>query len=593
LPLRKEAARPLETRATPVFRRLASLLGYFDRPRARRRAIGVALLLVAPTLFSGFALDDYVLLYRLGTETTSQWVGNAPFDLFRWLDPTHIPRLMDGQGMPWWTFDHASCAFMRPLSSLTHAIDHWLWPHSALLMHAHSLLWFALLLFVTAKAYSRLIETRWVGGVACALFALDSAHGEAVGWISNRNALIAGVFALATLIAHDRWRRTQRAHHAMLAGLCLAAALLSGELAVGVVGYLASYALLYERGSLRARMASLLPYGFILAFWAATRAALGYGSYGLGAYVDPIREPATFASVLPERALVLMSSQIVRAVSEYYSVMPAALQPLALLGALAVSAAFAWFAWPALCARRSMRFWAGGAALSLLPLAATVPGDRLLTLVGVGVMPVMAQAMIDALTALQGARATFAAILAVVHFAIDPLMLPLLGLAPAVVGSPGVHAEATLPAAPAIRNQVAVVVGVPDSAVLSYVPTMRSLNGRPEPEKLYWLAAMPGELEIERRAPDVLRVTSDQGLFDRRSESRSPSAPLRRGDRVELSEMTVDVVALNASGQPYICDFHFSAPLEAQHYVWLAWDGKGLRHFELPAVGETKQVTVL
>ena len=75
LPLREEAARPAQTRAAPMFRRLAKLLGYFDRPRARRRAIGVALLLVAPTLFSGFALDDYVLLYRLGTESTSQWVG--------------------------------------------------------------------------------------------------------------------------------------------------------------------------------------------------------------------------------------------------------------------------------------------------------------------------------------------------------------------------------------------------------------------------------------------------------------------------------------------------------------------------------------
>jgi hypothetical protein len=283
----------------------------------------------------------------------------------------------------------------------------------------------------------------------------------------------------------------------------------------------------------------------------------------------------------------------VRAVSEFYSVLPAALQPLALCGALAVALAFAWFAWPALRARRSMRFWAGGAVLSLLPLAASVPGDRLLTLVGVGVMPVLAQAMIDALTALHGLRAPFAAVLAAVHFVVDPMMLPMLGLAPAVVGSPGVQAEATLPALPEVRDKVAVVVGVPDSAVLSYVPTMRSLNRRPAPEKLYWLAAMPGSLEIERTAPDVLRVTSDQGLFDRRSESRSPSAPLRRGDRVELSEMTVEVVALNSVGQPYICDFHFSAPLEAQRYVWLAWDGRGLKRFELPAVGETKQVTVL
>ena len=56
-----------------------------------------------------------------------------------------------------------------------------------------------------------------------------------------------------------------------------------------------------------------------MAFWAATRAALGYGSYGLGAYVDPIASPRRSRSVLPERAVVLLSSQIVRAVSEFYT----------------------------------------------------------------------------------------------------------------------------------------------------------------------------------------------------------------------------------------------------------------------------------
>jgi hypothetical protein len=68
--------------------------------------------------------------------------------------------------------------------------------------------------------------------------------------------------------------------------------------------------------------------------------------------------------------------------------------------------------------------------------------------------------------------------------------------------------------------------------------------------------------------------------------------PLHRGDRVELSEMKVDVVASSAGGEPSVCDFHFGAVLEARRYLWLSWDGKALRPFALPAVGQTTRVQV-
>jgi hypothetical protein len=581
---------------------LYHLLAKLERPWARQLAIAVALMLVVPTLTSGFALDDYVLLDQMSGPSNREWAGSMPFDLFRWMDPEHNHRLIDGAGLPWWTFDQARCSFLRPMSSLTHALDHWLWPRDPFWMHMQSLTWFGLLLALAAKLYSELLESRWVAAVACAMFALDSAHGEAVGWISNRNALITGAFAIAALLCHHRHRSGAGATLAVAAWSCFGLSLISGELGVGVAGYLLAYALLFEQGSLRKRLVSILPYSAVLAAWAAIRSAAHYGTYGLGVYVDPLREPMAFVRGLPTRSLLLISSQVSRICADLYDWVPASLQPLLLSSAIVVCGGVLWFAWPSLVARRSIRFWAGGAALSVLPLAATLPSDRLLTLVGVGVMPTLAQAIHDALLGLRSSarpdatrapalRGGCAIGLALVHFVVDPVMLPMLALSPALIAKGTRAADASLPIDAALRGQTVIVAEVPDSASLSYVPVMRAFNGKPRPDKLYWLAATPEATRFERRGPNVLRVTSSSGFFDRRWESRSQRFPFRKGDRVELSEVTVTVVALTKDGRPAVCDFVFAHPLESPAYLWRTWRGGRLAPFVLPSQGHSETLS--
>jgi hypothetical protein len=552
-----------------------------------------ALVLVTPTLVSGFALDDYVLLDQMDRPHSGEWAGTLPFDLFRWMDPGHDRALIDGAGLPWWTFDRASCAFLRPFSSLTHAVDHWLWPTDPFWMHFHSLVWFALLLLITAKAYSELIESRWVAAVAGAMFALDSAHGPAVGWISNRNALISGACGVAALLCHHRHRSGAGRRWALAAWACLGLGLTSGELGVGIVGYLLAYAMLFDRGSRRARIASILPHAAIVAAWTVGRNAGGYGSFGLGAYVDPIKEPAAFMQVLPTRSSVLLSSQLSRICSDLYGMLSPSARPVLIACALYVCGVLIWFTWPSLRARRSIRFWAGGAVLSLVPLAATLPSDRLLILVGLGVMPMLAQAMCDALggtqdsagSPSQGLQRACALALVLVHFVADPLMLPPLALSPALVARSAKIAEESLPADGAVREQTVIVAEVPDSASLSYLPAMRSFNGKPRPQRLYWLAATGGAARFERRSPNVLRMIAPGGFFDQRWESRSPRLPFHEGDRVELSEITVHVVALTSDGRPAVCDFVFARPLESSRYVWCTWRAGRLEPLVLPREG--------
>ena len=126
--------------------------------------------------------------------------------LFRFVDgdPRHVRAAMELGLLPWWTDPGLKAIFFRPLAALTHALDYRLWPGSALLMHAHSLAWFGALVLAAALFYQRLLGRSITAGLAALLFAVDSAHGTPVGWLANRNSLLAAFFGVLTLLAYDR-----------------------------------------------------------------------------------------------------------------------------------------------------------------------------------------------------------------------------------------------------------------------------------------------------------------------------------------------------------------------------------------------------
>jgi hypothetical protein len=565
-------------------------LAHFERTRVRYAAIGLAIFFVLPSAFSGFAMDDYILLYQAAHRTGSEWAGSSPFDLFRWVDPNTAPRLIDGGGLAWWSYPQIQIAFLRPVSSLTHALDAALWPRSAVLMHLHSIAWLLLLMLVVERAYASLIENRWTAGVAAAMFALDSAHGLTVGWIANRNALIAGVFGVAALWCHHRARSGERRAYP-LAWLCLGLSLFAGELGMGSLGYLLAYAVCYETGPWRSRLRSLVPYGLLLLGWALVRRVAHYGVHGLGAYIDPVQEPLPFLRALPGRILVLLNSQITRIGADLYDLVPSAYRGAFLVGICAALAATVWLVWPTLRAVRSLRALAVGAVLSAIPLVAGAPSDRLLTLVGVGVFPVLAHAAGAALRSLrlgdrgQGLRVALSRVLLGVHFLIDPLLLPALALWPAVIADHAQAAERSLPDSPELAGQTVFVAQVPDSVLLTYLPVMRWFERRPRPDHLHWLLATTQSAHVERLSEREMRVTCEGGCFDRHWNERSSRLPLKRGDRVQLRDMTVSILEVASDGRPIVCDFSFSQPLEASRFRWLTWQHGRLEPWQLPKPG--------
>ena len=159
---------------------------FLEGERLPLAAAAVAAFLTGSSLFGGLATEDYV--FRAATRAPFSW---SNVNLFGGPDvPGAVLAGKEAGVLPWLASESLRLSFWRPVSSLSHQLDYRLFGDTAWLMHLESVLLYALLAFLTARLYARLVEPRWVGGLAALLFALDDAHGHAVGWISNRNAVL-------------------------------------------------------------------------------------------------------------------------------------------------------------------------------------------------------------------------------------------------------------------------------------------------------------------------------------------------------------------------------------------------------------------
>ena len=134
-------------------------------------------------------------------------------------------------------------------------------------MHLQNLLWFGILVFLAALLYKRIIVIPWIAGLAALLYAIDDSHGASVGSLADRSALMAFLFGVLCLIIHDRWKREAWGVGALLAPVCFALSLFSAEAGLATGAYLLAYTLSLDQGSLRYRIAALIPYGLIFILW--------------------------------------------------------------------------------------------------------------------------------------------------------------------------------------------------------------------------------------------------------------------------------------------------------------------------------------
>jgi hypothetical protein len=550
---------------------------------------GLALTVVVcllPTVRTGFVWDD--MFHRLAVQG-AVGIRRAPFDLFDFLprDAAERRALLEHGIGAWWQGPQMHVAYFRPLASLTHYLDYAFWPGAPWLMHLESVAWYAAAVVACGAFYRRFIETRWAIGLATFLFAFDHVHAGPVAWIANRSAIMALLFGILCVAAHDRWRREGRREWAPIAWVLFALAVLSAESGLAIGGYLVAYAVCLERGSPARRALALVPYGVLAATWRVVYAALGYGVAGCGINSDPLREPLSFAARALQSIPLLVASDIVAMPADALVAAPWLLR-LGAVVAVALVGLFVWACWPIVRGDRASRFFALGALLATLPFGGLLPTSRYLFWTGLGVMGLLAQvAGASALAQASRPARSFCLALLSMHFFLSPLLFPIAALGPSIWRSQMARVVATFPSNAAVARRTVVMLNAPNDLVAIFVPITSVASGGVAPAHTYLLHAGLEDLRLARTGPRSLELTAPKGWMPGPLDRTLRDVPFEAGDHVVLEGMGASVRAVTDDGRAQAVRFEFPVDLEDRSLAFLAWGRHGLEPFALPRVGAT------
>ena len=401
-------------------------------------------------------------------------------------------------------------------------------------MHAHSLLWLGAVVAVTAVYYRRMLGPTWTAGVAALLFAVDDARGPTVGFLANRNVLVAATFGVSALIAHDRWRR-DGSRPAVVAGAAAAPGRPvlegGGHRGVRLPGRLR--ALRRPRG-LAARVP--VPSGLMprrSSPGAVLRASWGYGVRDVGLYIDPLTDTGRFLAAAAGRIPILLLGQWSPIPADLAAVLRAAGLRRPVVGRGGVPRAARLRDGPAPPPRSPRPLLARRHALRLDPRLRHAPMDRLLTFAGIGAFGLLAQywafvfgAPCDAPSSAiwRVPAVALAWFFVAVHAVVGPdrPSVPGRRIRWGPGGSSSVSTSAT-PLGPSVEDRTVVIVNAPSPVNASYLILRRELSGQPVPRHTRVL-----------RAGDTLRDDPPPRRADARDQTPRRLPPM--GPRPGLPE---------------------------------------------------------
>jgi hypothetical protein len=565
----------------------------------RRLPLAVAILAaiaMMPALSGGFQFDDY--FHRV---TMLGYGDTKPIQVFvQYIDRQHNLSQMAFGTMPWWGSPDLHQAFLRYASALSMMLDYALWSDHPTLMHLHSLLWLAAAVLAAAVLYREVLGATWIAGLAALMYALDGAHAVPAAYLADRNALLAACFGFFSILAFARWRRHEKGSQGWLSALMLALALSAGEMGLATAAYLFAYALTLDRGALWTRLRGLLPSAGVLGAWALIYKLGNFGSQGSGFYLDPLHNPLGFANSFFQRAAFLLMGQWTPVPAELSMVFaPGTAEALYLrIFSIAVVVVLAALFIPLAARDRVARFWGLGVLLSLVPVAAVGPEDRLLGFVSLGSMGLLAQLSQVAFARVSANPAPavwkrFSQAAVIVLLPLHLIAAPMLGIArieyQAKASARMLRAIASVPSDPRIARQDLVLVNPPEHIYLvTAIWAVRRLDNLPMPWHLRALS--PGSaLEIARTGPRSLQVSFPKGFFPTAFSRflRSRNDRFFAGQRVEPPGLSVVVQSLDSQGDPEQVLYQFSVPLEDPSLHWMRWKDGEYLPWTPPPVGQT------
>lgn len=543
--------------------------------RSRRAVPGmvvalVGVLLTSGSVFAGLWGDDFQqrafsLAQLSGTSELPWWA------MFELADVSPAQRF--GGVVPWWTAEDLHVAFFRPVAVATHLLDHVLWPDRPALMHVHSLVYFGLLCF-TATGLYRQIDPRspgvWWAGL---IFAASCAH-VAASWIANRNALLSALFGVLALRAYLYWRSEQWRPGAWWAPVLLVFALLSAEVGVSTLAFVVGFELTRSGEPLRERVLSMAPMLGVVGVWRLAYGWAGYGATASGAYIDPIVSPLVFLDQLPARVPWLLGFAFVPLRALAVQGIPSWVLPLLLLLFATTTVAVSIFVvrhWP------RARLWVVCALLGLLPLVASLPGERVLTFVVLGLSPIIGMLLVawgSRFSRSWPARVGVAAV-GLSHLVVSPAVLAYgswdhtYGLLPKSGPLPGLGIDAE----EGLKGKSLVVVNLPTLNLMREVSTIRAVAGRSPPSFVWILGASTDQVEVSRIDARTIELHAETGyLLDPFSAFyRGPQRPLSPGDRFETLVFTAEVREVLDGWRPSRVRFRFALPLSHSGLRFVIW----------------------
>jgi hypothetical protein len=555
-------------------------------------------LLSSHVLFQGWLADDHAL--RGLTLRIPPWTPwrESPLELFTFWDgePTHTLSLVDRGFATWWTDLHLRIMFFRPLTALTHWVDFHV--GSPVLAHAQSVAWYLAVVAAAGALYRRVLGRGWAAGLAVFMFALDTNHAVLIEWISNRNALVAGLFGLGALLLQDRAARSNARAKELLSAVCLALGLAGGEVALGAAAYVAAYALCLEDRPLRARVLGLLPHAAVLLAWVVVYRSGHYGAHGSGVYVDPGDSPLAFARQAAVNVPILLQGELGGFPPDLLALADSIPKSVVALALVLVAVPLV-----ALLPLRSdgrAKFFLVGALLSTVPAAATFPSSRLVLFPSLGLLGLVAmvvEGVVERAPVWRAGPVRWGALYTAVwiggrHFFLSPLAIHVPLRQMAILERVIARFGEGLGDDPALARRRVVVVNAPDPFFTYYMIAMRVTAGRVTPASMLVLAGGQRAVDVERTDESTVVVREDRGFYRHGTEllTRSLLVPLPEGSRVPLTGVTVEVTRTGADGVPTEAAFHFARPLEDEGLQWMTWRGRALVPFELPRVGEKRHI---
>lgn len=586
-----------------------------------------AILLYSPFLFSGYFQDDYGFRVQFSPkvdEEVKELFRTSIWNLYGFSSVGSSTKFIIGQEKgfsPWWASEQIKTNFFRPLSSLTLAFDYSLWPDNPLPPHIQSLLWFCLFIFLAYQLYRSISGSAVVAGISILLLVVDDVFTGPVGWISNRHAVVAMTFSVLCVWLYQQGISQNKRTHLAWAYIVYAVALLASEMGLVTFAYLFAYFLVLDRDQWSSRVKRILPFVLITVIWRLVYSGLGYGSSGTLLYIDPILDPVDFISQLLTRFPVILFSAVgVPVVEILLAFSPEGAAVLAAICLILVGL-LALIVYPILRTHRSSAFWVIGLLGAIVPLVSGIPQNRNLGLVSLGLMALAGQFFADVAAARKSDLLTnFQLVLLKIT---TPILLILyLVVSPIVVisnpASTQTMAEDQASAADfgggsEMAEQHLYVINPPGAMSFMAGLFPRLFTDKPFPASINYLSSGFAPVHIKRVDAHKIIVTPEGGytplpgpIVDKTTGMvthmglenvyraldgfhYNPQNPMRVGQVVVVSEMTVEVTEMTSDERIAQAVFKFDHPLEENRYVWLLWNDEtsSYERTRMPAVGES------